>query len=286
MLATLTSHLREKYHPLWRLRQIPAFRRLQKALDFTTYTAIPGTNLKVAVRFIRDSSWIWAPQALEPEIRLAFEHVLAGLKPRIFWDIGANIGLYSWLVRQAGSIDQVVMFEPDPTNYALISRTLKRNAISDCVAMNVAMADHDGQASFLVDPASGATGTLGGTATDGISVTLHQAYGMRETISCRTVTMDKLVAEGLAAPDFIKVDVEGAESLVLAGGQKFLRERHPALIIEAGSDEVIKSLEEIGYAAMQIDHGNWLFIESGQESDVFTALKHALEARSVSVLQA
>lgn len=286
MLSAIVSHLRQKYHPLWRLRKIAGFRRFQKWIDFTVDTSIPGTNLKVAVKFIRDSSWIWSPQMLEPEIRLTFHHVLASLKPRTFWDVGANIGFYSWIVRQDDSVDQVVMFEPDPTNYSLISRTLKTNALSDCRVMNVAMAGHDGHAKFLVDHASGATGSLDATSTTGNPHSLHHAYGLSETIACRTVTMDRVIAEGVPAPDFIKVDVEGAEQLVLSGGQEVLRERHPTMVIETANEDVISQLKEIGYAALQIDQGNWLFIESGRENDVFTALEDALGTRDHGVLQA
>jgi FkbM family methyltransferase len=276
MLAAIINNLREKYHPLWALRKNPAFRQFQKWIDFTVGTSIPGTNLKVAVKCIRDSSWIWSPQTLEPEIRLTFHHVLAGLKPQTFWDVGANIGFYSWIVRQADSITQVVMFEPDPVNYSLISRTLSINSLSDCRAMNVAMAEQDGHATFLVDRVSGATGSLESTSDCGNPHSLHHAYGMRETISCRTVTMDKMIAEGMTPPDLIKMDVEGAEHLVLSGGQKLLREHHPTMVIETVNEDIVGQLEEIGYAAFQIDPGNWLFIESGRENDVFTALEDAL----------
>jgi FkbM family methyltransferase len=282
MLSAIVAHLRQKYHPLWRLRKSSGFRRFQKWIDFPVYTSIPETHLKVAVKCIRDSSWIWSPQGIEPEIRLAFHHVLAHLQPRTFWDIGANIGFYSWIVRQADSIDHVVMFEPDPTNYALIFRTLKANSLSDCRVMNVAMAGHDGQATFLVDHASGATGSLESTASCDNPHSLQHAYGMSETITCRTVTMDRVIAEGVPAPDFIKVDVEGAELLVLSGGMDLLRGSHPTMVIETGNEDVINQLKEIGYATFQIDQGNWLFIKSGREHDVFTALKDALDPPKAS----
>src|SRR5207253_1399605 len=130
MLSQLTSFIRHRWHPLWRLRQSPAFRHFQNRFDCTVHTRIPQTGIRVAVKLLRDASWIASPAALEPEIRAAFALVLDLVKPAVFWDIGANIGFYSWFVRRCPSVRQVVMFEPDPTNFALITRTIRENSIS------------------------------------------------------------------------------------------------------------------------------------------------------------
>ena len=159
-------------------------------------TRIPGTGLRVAVKLLRDAVWIASPGSLESEIRAAFALVLDRWKPAVFWDVGANIGYYSWLVRQHPTVRQVLLFEPDPTNYALIMKTIQRNGIQDCRAMQVALSDRCGEARPLADRASGATGSLEMAARPEEESSLHHAYRMTETIACETATVDSLIRNG------------------------------------------------------------------------------------------
>jgi FkbM family methyltransferase len=196
------------------------------------------------------------------------------LRPTTFWDIGANIGFYSWYVRKHPAVQQVIMFEPDPINFALITRTIRKNAISDCQAKNVALADRVGEASFLVDYASGATGSLEATSHRENKRSLHHAYRMNETITCETATIDGLVAEGVPPPQLIKIDVEGAEHLVLAGASSSLAKHRPTMIVETSNTDVVRSLLVAGYTAFQIDRVNLLFCAATTDS-VLASLSRA-----------
>jgi FkbM family methyltransferase len=260
MLRRLMGLIRGRWHPLWRARQFPVYRRFQNRFDCTVYTQIPETNIKVAVKLLRDGSWIINPAVLELEIRAAFALVLDLLKPAVFWDVGANIGFYSWFVRQRSSVRQVVMFEPDPTNYGLIMRTIQRNAISDCTALNIALADCDGDSTFLVDRASGACGSLEAVSQRRDEHSMQYAYQTTETATCRTATVDDLIAGGVPPPELIKIDVEGAEHLVLAGAESCLARQRPALIIETSSGDLVRKLRGSGYTVFRIDAHNLLFL--------------------------
>ncbi len=160
------------------------------------------------------------------------------------------------------------MFEPDPTNFGLITRTIRKNDITDCQAINVALADKSGEASFLIDRASGATGSLEAVSNLGNTHSLHHAYQMSETITCRTATIDGLIAEGMTAPDFIKIDVEGAERLVVAGGVACLSKYRPTMIIETGNHDLVQRLLISGYTVFRIDDGNLLFMAVRDELDL------------------
>jgi FkbM family methyltransferase len=196
----------------------------------------------------------------QPAIRHAFVLVLDLLRPETFWDIGANLGYYSWFVRRHPAIQRVFMFEPDPTNYALILATIRKNSISDCQAMNMAVSDREGEAPFLMDDASGATGSLEFVSQRQNAHSLHHAYQMHETTTCRVATIDGLISEGLPAPQLIKIDVEGAEHLVLAGADSCLIEQRPTLIIETGNAEVLRRLLALDYIGYRIDNENLLFV--------------------------
>jgi hypothetical protein len=62
-----------------------------------------------------------------------------------------------------------------------------------------------------------------------------EAGGVRATELVPTVTLDSLLPH-FPAPDVLKIDVEGAEALVLDGGARMLRAHHPRLICEVGQD--------------------------------------------------
>ncbi len=241
------------------------------------YLRIPQTNLRVAVKLLRDASWITNSNNREPEIRNAFALVLDTLKPAVFWDVGANIGFYSWFVLRHSAVREVVMFEPDPTNFSLINRTIRRNSLCACKAINAALADRTGEASFLLDRASGATGSLEATSRPEDRQSLHHAYQMSDTITCRTETIDGLIAGGASPPHLIKIDVEGAEHLVLAGAKSCLGLHRPIMIIETSNTDLVRQLRESGYTAFRVDPENLLFIAAREGQDL-TAINRVFPA--------
>ena len=83
-------------------------------------------------------------------------------------------------------------------------------------------------------------------------VRLLQTYVANETVEVpRSDTLDDLVASETFEPDFVKIDVEGAEMQVLTGATQLLRERKPHLLIEIHSArlalECLVHLEDVGY---------------------------------------
>lgn len=208
------------------------------------------------MKLLRDASWLAID--LEPRVEAAFDLVLNVTNPKVFWDVGANLGFYSWLVRQHPSVQQVVLFEPDPTNFGLITKTIRRNGVLNCRPMNLALSDVTGCALFLVDRASGATGSLGSVSNANNPRSLQYDYQMSETINALTTTVDSLISEGLPTPDLIKIDVEGAEHLVLAGAENCLTKSRPVLILETSNLKLLRQLRDKGYSLFRIDEGNFL----------------------------
>jgi FkbM family methyltransferase len=260
MSAGFLSFVRDRWHPLRKLRSFGLFRWVQNRFDLTIYKRVDGTEFKMAMKLVRDASSLVI--TLEPQVRSAFELILELTNPRVFWDVGANLGFYSWLVRQYPSVQQVVLFEPDPTNYELINKTISRNKVSDCIVKNLALSDRRGEARFLLDRASGKTGSLYSVANISDSSSLQSEYQLDETISSRTATVDDLVTEGLPAPDLMKIDVEGAEHLVLGGAETCLETHNPVLILETSNPKLLDALLDKGYNIFRIDEGNFLCVFS------------------------
>jgi hypothetical protein len=76
------------------------------------------------------------------------------------------------------------------------------------------------------------------------------------------VTIDSLINEGATPPSLIKIDVEGAEHLVLAGASSCLMDHAPTMIIETLNVELMRRLSDMGYKVFQIDADNALFVSA------------------------
>lgn len=142
----------------------------------------------------------------------------------VFFDIGANTGLYTNFVAQACSAGQVVAFEPYAPNTELLSRDVKKNGLTNVEVFEMALSDEDGTVSIDV-PSRDDAGY--GSA----SIPLDESGEIHSSHEVPTATGDTLVSEGdVPTPNVIKIDVEGAEYLVLKGLRETLRSRECRLV--------------------------------------------------------
>jgi FkbM family methyltransferase len=158
-------------------------------------------------------------------VKLAAEIVQPGA---VVWDIGANVGLFSFAAAAAaGPTGHVLALEPD----ALLVGLLRRSAVANQAhapvdVLAVAVADEIGIARFHIARRNRSTSHLDGFGTT-------QAGGVRATELVPTVTLDWL-ADHFPMPTVLKIDVEAAELKVLCGGARVLRCR-PAIICEVAA---------------------------------------------------
>ncbi len=148
-------------------------------------------------------------------------HVLKLLKPgAVFFDVGANFGYYSILVRsELGAQCRVFSFEPNPPTYARLRKNIELNGFEKQItAVPLALSDAVGPAWMVDHP--GNTGDARVNAAGGdrqISLTTLDAFCASEKIS---------------RIDFIKIDVQGYEEHLLLGGKETLTRLKPPLLIE------------------------------------------------------
>lgn len=185
----------------------------------------------------------------------------------IFWDIGANIGIYSAAL--ANACRQCVAFEPSFANREEISRTLALNGVNGEVEVHPnAVCDSSGTEDFQVDSRGMSPGAGRGGLTN-YQTTDESA----EHIEVRTVRGDELVESGAAAaPDVIKIDVEGAEVAVLDGLVETLQNDRPRLIqIETHGTRqhigVISRLREFDYNISTTDTGSNRLIKASDNHE-------------------
>lgn len=175
------------------------------------------------------------------------------------WDVGANIGILSLCAAHvAGRAGEVLAIEADPWMAGLLQRSVIAAASEGRTAAPVhvltcAAGDRVDLASFEISAGQRCTNSLSGAQA--------QRPPALCTMTVPMLTLDWL-AEHRAPPQVLKIDVEGAEDLVLAGAARLLATTPPAVVlIEVWKDKlgkVLGTLRQAGYRLVaQEDYGDY-----------------------------
>ncbi len=171
----------------------------------------------------------------------------------VIFDVGANAGLYTRCALQCFQAARVIAFEPVPENVKHLKHNLRLGAIESRVQIvPTALAESDGQGVFQKDNVTFASGTLDAVSQGEPSQSHAQYKFAAVTITVDVATMDSLVSSGAVPPPaVIKLDVEGAEAMVLRGGRRTLAAHQPIVVVELHGApvgrEVVRLLWDAGY---------------------------------------
>jgi FkbM family methyltransferase len=258
------SVVRSQIRPLWRLKKWSVYRNFQTNFDATIFSKLPGLNFKVAVKLLRDlpwwlSSWGVATNIESMSVKQTLTRVFEVVNPSVFWDVGGNVGYYSWIALSLNPDVEVVLFEPDKTNIELIKKTISKNNLKTAEIIEAAVSEEDGILEFLTDPISGATGCINSVSQLDNMTSLHHDFGLNKVVSVKSISLDSLVKTS-RPPDVVKIDVEGAEHLVISGAKQMIQTYKPVVVMETTNNEMIDWFESVGYRVERIDNGNILCI--------------------------
>lgn len=156
-------------------------------------------------------------------------------------DIGANIGIYTLIcAKQVGAGGVVHSFEPTPATFARLERNVALNRLANVHINQVALSNQEGVTEFHL------------YHQNAMNSLARQAWvgKVKAVVPVRTRTLDGYVAEeGITRVDLVKLDVEGAERMVLRGGSALLQsETAPALLVEFAD----RTTEAFGYRAAEL----------------------------------
>jgi len=154
---------------------------------------------------------------------LAF--VRHSLKPgAVFIDVGANGGIYTVIAaRQVGPTGHVYAFEPGKKELEILRKNIEANGLTNVTVIESAVSRETGTAKLAIS-------TDG--AMNSLAKTQHPDQQIEEWETVKTITLDDFALQNsLNTVDFIKVDVEGAEKLVLDGAKNLLASEGPVTVL-------------------------------------------------------
>jgi len=134
-------------------------------------------------------------------------------------DLGACDGEFTDAVLAVMSPKRVVLIEADPM---LVETLCKKYADKkNCSIVHAAVTDHCALTPFQVNNYRGASSLLPINST--AETTFGKKVAKVEEIEVQAISLDALFAsEGLTEVDLLKVDIQGAEHLMIAGGKQAL----------------------------------------------------------------
>jgi len=133
----------------------------------------------------------------------------------IVLDVGAFVGLYTLSVADKAGF--IIAIEPNIASYTFLINNIELNKLHPRVmTFNVALGDFEGRTMLYIED------WLAGSST--LFNSWHKDYGHSLSIPVRITTLDNLLKSlGIDRIDVAKIDVEGAELMVLRGAMESLR---------------------------------------------------------------
>ena len=201
---------------------------------------------------------LFTPQFFDSEERAILK---ARLKDdAVFLDVGANIGAYALFVAAlTGPRARILAVEPQPDVFDRLTYNIAQNPFGTIKAIACAVADRAGELTLFIDPRNRGESSVKIVGT-------HKSAAIRVP----SVTLLSLCrSEGIERIDAIKLDVEGAEDLIL---EPFFREapeslRPALLIVENGTEQwqmdLPALLEGYGYRRIARTRLNLVFERVG-----------------------
>jgi FkbM family methyltransferase len=281
------------------LRKSSAGRHLIACLNVAGRTAARFVYLRRTTPFLVDGHRIFlsgnnAPSLLfvnsvlhgdyEPETKSLLTNLI---RPgMIVFDVGAHVGHYTLLAaRLVGPTGHVYAFEPEPDNYSLLTRNVALNGYANVTCTPKAVSNCSGSLTLYVNPQGNDRHSIVNDARSPVRLVERDVP---------TITLDEFVSTmGIPGVDVIKMDIEGAEPLALAGmaellrskaGLKLVMELAPQILRAGGTDpvEFLLSLRAMGFTLTPVEADVPPF---GVEAQSLAALMADIEKRgAINVL--
>ena len=243
-------------------RSYKSIKILNKKINFFVPNQI--TNLRVDTYFSKEPETLNWIDGFEKKDNL------------IFWDIGANIGLYSIYNSLKNPKSTTIAFEPSSSNLRLLTRNISINNLEKDIKVvpipltNKENVFQDMNEGHFIE--GGALNTFGEKYDyEGKDFKPSMKYNLLGTTM--NYFIENLI---LDIPDYIKIDVDGIEHLILEGGDKFLKNKKvKSLSIEVNEnfkeqyDNILKLMNKYEFQLFDKKHNDDIFSQQSNFKDVY-----------------
>ena len=200
---------------------------------------------------------------------------LESLSPgMIVVDAGANIGIYTCLASGVvGRYGKVYAFEPEPQNFICLTETMRLNQLANVQPERLALSDHDGEANLFLSDINMGDHRLGKTDEK------------RQSVCISTRRLDSYWGQTIPEVAVLKMDVQGAEGLVLKGMKqtilkspklKIFMEFWPRVLESCGTNpkDVLDDFLEFGFSIQIIDQDKNMLRALDSVEQLFLTANH------------
>ena len=215
---------------------------------------------------------------LDPSELKLTKFLIKNLKENdIFYDIGANYGFYTYLALEF--CKEVHSFEPLPDIFENLRMNLKGD--KKYFLNNIALSEQIGETFIYMGGAKFYTKEHTGGSTIITDKSYLNKLNPSREISIKTITLDEYI-KNHNKPTIIKVDVEGAESLVIKGGYEFFKNNSPIIAMEVWSGEERKFSQEAINLLMQLNFQPHFIDENGdifliKSDEIYSHIERSLD---------
>jgi FkbM family methyltransferase len=204
--------------------------------------------IKIPTGELRGKKWYFGSGSFgmvlgthEREATLLFSNLVR--KGQTVYDVGAHVGYYTLLSSElVGKTGVVVSFEPNPRNLKFLEKNLSINHYYNVKIIRACLGDKTETVSFSTEDDS----STGRVRKNG-------------NLRVKMFRLDDLIGnQTIPPPDFVKIDVEGAEMLVFEGSRNTFSNYHPKLVLSTHGPEIhnqcLQFLKSNSYDFVAIDH--------------------------------
>ena len=210
-----------------------------------------------------------------------YKHISKILKEDdIILDIGANMGQYLSRLSKLNKKGKIISIEPVSENLKALNFMKNILRIKNAIIIDKAISDSPGLATLIIPRLNGIPITTQASLLNDTQFKESDKY----EINVKTTTIDQIVNSlSLQKINFIKVDTEGFDSVVLKSGIKSIKKFMPLIKVEENCFKPeMKWLFEIGYKAFKFNIQKVVLINNFEDNikymnDTYLASKERLQ---------
>jgi FkbM family methyltransferase len=191
----------------------------------------------------------------EPNLTRLFKQAIE--EGTVVVDVGAHIGYYTLIASKlVGTKGKVYAFEPEPSNYRLLIRNIHENRYKNVIATQKAVANKEQKEALFLNKKDFGSHSL----------SRNNVPELGNSLEVESTTLDRFFEKdvGNFKVDFVKMDAQGAEGLIVEGMSKIIEKNNnlkivmefwPSGLVNMGTDpkQLLVKLKHQGFKFQTVD---------------------------------